>query len=363
MPSRGLCYGQPVFLALERRAALGLAVAVALPHLGCSEPSASSSSPTPSQSGAQALPSASAAPEAPPKPEPKRPYNVLFLMIDSLRADMPWAGYPRDIAPWMSKFAKRSTLYPRSYSISSYTAKSVAPTLTGKYGTEMARDGYFFTKWLQSNLFVSERAQAEGHRTLAGNAHGYFLPVMGLNQGFDDYQLLPGTILDTTGVNNVTSEALNKLAKQMLAGDNVKQANGKRFFAYFHFLDPHYTYFKHDGHPDYGDKRRDLYDNEVHYSDKWVGDLIDWVYEQPWGKDTAVILTADHGEGFGEHGHYRHAYEIWEALVRVPLMIHVPGAEPRRIEVPRGAIDLAPTMADLMGLKSDPPFRGKSLLP
>ncbi|MCA9631405.1 MAG: sulfatase [Myxococcales bacterium] len=355
-----------MFSALERTflgAALLATSSLGLLSGACSEQSDSRAGTTPSASVAVAAPSASAQPTPPPKPEPKRPYNVLFIMIDSLRADMPWAGYPRQIAPWLSKFAKRSTLYPRSYSISSYTAKSVAPTLTGKYGTEMARDGYFFTKWLPSNLFISERAQAEGHRTLAGNAHGYFLPVMGLNQGFDDYRLLPGTILDTTGVNNITSEDLNKLAKEMLSGDNVKQANDKRFFAYFHFLDPHYTYFKHDGHPDYGNKRRDLYDNEVHYSDKWVGDLVDWVYEQPWGKDTAVIITADHGEGFGEHGHYRHAYEIWEGLVRVPLFIHVPGAEPRRIEEPRGAIDLAPTMADLMGLKDDPPFRGKSLLP
>lgn len=368
----GLCYGQRVFSAFKRRfiaahlgrdAATLLISAVCTLTLACSEQSSNGASAAPSASVAVAPPSVSAEPPPPPKPEPKRPYNVLFIMIDSLRADMPWAGYERDIAPWLTKFAKRSTLYPRSYAISSYTAKSVAPTLTGKYGTEMARDGYFFTKWLPSNLFISERAQAEGHRTLAGNAHGYFLPVMGLDQGFDDYRLLPGTILDTTGVNNITSEGLNKLAKEMLSGDNVKNANGKRFFAYFHFLDPHYTYFKHDGHPDYGNKRRDLYDNEVHYSDQWVGDLIDWVYKQPWGKDTAVIITADHGEGFGEHGHYRHAYEIWEGLVRVPLFIHVPGAEPRRIEEPRGAIDLAPTMADLMGLKDDPPFRGKSLLP
>lgn len=329
--------------------------------VGCT-PAPSDPAPTAATSVA-AAPSVSAAPVAPPKPEPKRPYNVLFIMIDSLRADMPWTGYPRDIAPWLTKFQKRSATYTRGYSMSSYTAKSVVPTLVGKYGTEMARDGYFFTKWLESNLFISERAQAEGHRTLAGHAHGYFLPVMGINQGFDDYQLLPGTVLDLTGVATITSEALTGMAKTMLDGDNVKQANNKRFFAYFHYLDPHYTYFKHKGHPDFGDKRRDLYDNEVHYSDKWVGELVDWVYEQPWGKDTVVIITADHGEGMGERNHYRHAYEVWESLVRVPLIIHVPGAEGRRIEVPRGAIDVAPTIADLMGLKNDPPFRGKSLVP
>jgi arylsulfatase A-like enzyme len=286
-------------------------------------------------------------------------------MIDSLRADMPWTGYPRPIAPWLSQFAERSTLYPRSYSLSSYTAKSVAPTLTGKYPSEMARDGYFFTRWMPDNVFVTERAQKAGHRTLAGHAHGYFLPGMGVDQGFDDYRLVKGTFLDTTGVHNVTSETLNALAKQLLSEPkNVQLPEGKRFFAYFHFLDPHYTYIKHEGHPDFGDKRRDVYDNEVHYSDKWVGDLITWAQQQPWGKDTAVIITADHGEGMGERNHFRHAYELWESLIRVPLFIHVPDAAPRRIEASRGHIDLAPTFAELMGLPEpeDAAYRGKSLL-
>ena len=343
-----------------------------LAALGCSkrEPQPSKEAPAAvsgTLASASAPASASAGASATPVPpaRPKRTYNVLFIMIDSLRADMPWTGYPRPIAPWLSQFAERSTLYPRSYSLSSYTAKSVAPTLTGKYPSEMARDGYFFTRWMPDNVFVTERAQKAGHRTLAGHAHGYFLPGMGVDQGFDDYRLVKGTFLDTTGVHNVTSETLNALAKQLLSEPkNVQLPEGKRFFAYFHFLDPHYTYIKHDGHPDFGDKRRDVYDNEVHYSDKWVGDLITWVQQQPWGKDTAVIITADHGEGMGERNHFRHAYELWESLIRVPLFIHVPDAPPRRIEASRGHIDLAPTFAELMGLPEpeDAAYRGKSLV-
>lgn len=319
------------------------------------------------EASAAALPSTSAsvaALVAPPQGPPDRTYNVVLIMIDSLRADMPWAGYPRAIAPWLTDFAKRSTLYPRGYSLSSYTAKSVVPALVGKYPGELSRDGYFFTVWMPDNLFISERAQAEGHRTMAGHGHGYFLPALGTNQGFDDYQLLPGTHLELTGVSNVTSEALDGLAKRQLSDPkNTKLAEGKRFFAYYHFLDPHYSYIKHDGHPDFGNERRDLYDNEVHYTDKWVGDLVDFIDAQPFGKETAIIITADHGEGFGEHDHFRHAYQVWEALVRVPLFIRVPGAEPRRIEIPRSHIDLAPTIAALMGLKNRDDFRGKSLVP
>lgn len=297
------------------------------------------------------------------KPKARPPYNVLFILIDSLRWDMPWTGYERPIAPWLDAFAKKSTLYPRSYSLSSYTAKSVAPALVGKYPSEMQRDAFFFTIWGPDNLFFGERAQKAGHRTLSGHGHGYFKPVMGMGQGFDDYRLLPGTELDIHGVEDVTSESLNKLAKTMLSvPKNVSQEDGKRFFAYFHFLDPHYTYFQHKESPDWGLDLRALYDNEVHFTDRWVGDLVDWAQKQPWGKDTAIVISADHGEGFGERGRFRHAYDVWESLVRVPLIIHVPGAEPRRIETPRSHLDLAPTFADLMGLPHDPPFRGKSLV-
>lgn len=289
----------------------------------------------------------------------------MLITIDALRADeMSWEGYPRDVAPWLTRFEKRCTDFTQAYSLSSYTAKSIAPMLVGKYPSEMKRNGYYFTRWLPQNLFVSERAVQAGDHTLAGQAHGYFLPRFGLNQGFQDYRLLPGTVLETTGVSTITSEKLNRLAKKMLSVPrNVSQANGKRFFAYFHFTDPHWQYIVHPRDPIYGHKPRDRYDNEVHYTDRWVGNLVDWALKQPWGKHTAVIISADHGEGFGEHNFYRHGFELWQSLIRVPWLIYVPGAPPHRVNTPRSHIDMAPTIADLMGLPKNPPFRGKSLVP
>jgi choline-sulfatase len=326
---------------------------------------APSASPLPSATFAPALSSGAHGSGAagPAAVVANKRFNLLFIMIDSLRADMPWAGYPREIAPRLSGFAKEWVLYPRAYALSSYTAKSVLPALAGKYPGEMSRDALFFTRWGEDNVVLPELLQKANYRTLSGQGHGYFLPTFGLNQGFDDYRLLPGTFLDITGVKDITSDRLNALAKEMLSKpENVSQENGRRFFAYFHFLDPHYTYNKHAQHPDFGNQRRDIYDNEVHYTDKWVGDLIDFVLAAPFGNDTAIFITADHGEGFGERGRYRHAYDVWESLVRVPLLVRLPGAAPRRIETPRGHIDLAVTMAELAGLK-DTGFRGKSLVP
>jgi arylsulfatase A-like enzyme len=76
-----------------------------------------------------------------------------------------------------------------------------------------------------------------------------------------------------------------------------------------------------------------------------------------------VIVTADHGETLGEHGQFRHGYELWEELTRVPLIVHVPGVAARRIDLPRSQIDLAPTVLELMGVERSPDLSGVSLLP
>lgn len=307
---------------------------------------------------------ASAAPSAsPPEPRPEPPYNVLLVMIDSMRADMPWVGYPRDIAPWLTEFQKKCVTYTRAYALSSYTAKSVVPALVGEYPSAMVRDGMFFTRYPDAeNLFISERIQQAGHRTLSGQAHGYFLPALGNNQGFDDYRLIPGGV-DIKAVTSITGERLGKLAREMLSDPkNVSLPADKRFFAYFHFMDPHHTYERHPGHSTFGNEPRDLYDGEIHYTDAIVGELVDWAEQQPWAKQTAIIITSDHGEGFGEHNHFRHAYELWEPLIKVPLIICIPGAKPKKTEVRRSHIDLAPTIAELMGIDAKPPFRGQSLV-
>lgn len=60
---------------------------------------------------------------------------------------------------------------------------------------------------------------------------------------------------------------------------------------------------------------------------------------------------------------YRHGFEVWDVLTHVPLMIRAPGVTPRRIDLPRSAIDLAPTILELLGAPAEPTFQGKSLVP
>src|SRR5207248_254239 len=72
--------------------------------------------------------------------------------------------------------------------------------------------------------------------------------------------------------------------------------------------------------------------------------------------------TADHGEAFNDHKMSRHGFELWNVLTHVPLMISLPGAQAKRIDVARSAIDLAPTIFELLGVAPAPAFEGTSLV-
>jgi arylsulfatase A-like enzyme len=223
----------------------------------------------------------------------------------------------------------------------------------------MKRDGNFFGKY-RDNVMFPERLQGAGIRTMTAHAHLYFRKeAAGFNRGFDIYELVPKLKWNSTTDENITSPDLEAMAEKML-GDPANTQG--RFFAWYHFLDPHDQYLRHPGVELFGHKARDLYDGEVAFTDSYIGKLLAFVEKQPWAARTAVIISADHGEVFGEHGQFRHAFELWEPLVRVPLMFVVPGAEPKHIDFKRSHIDLAPTILDLMGISPEG-MEGRSLVP
>jgi arylsulfatase A-like enzyme len=287
--------------------------------------------------------------------------DVIVLSVDSLRADMPWAGYRRPIAPRLTELEKRSVSYTRAYSISSYTSMSLGGLLGGKLPSEMKRNGFFFGSYAKDNLMFPELLKAKGVRTMSAHAHSYFNSA-GFEQGFDVWQVVPGIIFKNETDPNVTSPQHEALAEKILDDPALDTT---RFFAWFHFLDPHDQYMSHekDGIPTYGKTLRDRYDAEITYTDQWLGKLLDFIAKKAWSKHAVIVVTADHGEAFGEHNQYNHGFEVWENLVRVPLFLVVPGATPHRIDVPRSAIDLGPTILELLDVPAEPTFEGKSLVP
>lgn len=289
-----------------------------------------------------------------------RDLNVILLSIDSLRADMPWAGYPRPIAPFLTELEARSVSYTRAYALSSYTSMSVGGFLGGRLPGELRRDGYFFGTYPRTDLMFPERLQAAGVRTIAAQAHGYFRAgKAGFDQGFDVWQLIPNLHWNPLADDEITGDRHAALAERLLS--DPANTSG-RFFAWFHFMDPHDVYRAHPTVTPWGRTGRDRYDGEVTFADTQIQGFLTWVQQQPWGARTAVIITADHGEGFGEHGEFRHGFYLWQELVRVPWFFVIPGVAPRRIDVSRSHLDMAPTILELMGVPAEPTFTGHSLV-
>ncbi|MBK8257303.1 MAG: sulfatase [Polyangiaceae bacterium] len=275
---------------------------------------------------------------------------------------MPWSGYPRDIAPNLSEFEKKAVSYTRHYSVSSYTAMSFGGFLSGRYPSEIERSGYFFSAYPESVLMFPELLQKAGVRTIAAHAHFYFEKKAGFHQGFDVYKMVPGIVEDNKTDRSITSPDHAKLAIELL-GEKGLGEKDKPFFAWFHLMDPHDIYHQHDDTKKWGKSSRDKYDSEVEFTDRHVGEILKFIDKQPWAERTAVIISADHGEAFGEHKQYRHGFEIWNTVTHVPLMIRAPGITARRIEIPRSGIDMAPTILELTGAPAEPSFQGKSLVP
>jgi choline-sulfatase len=344
-----------------------LSAVSAVAAAACSRSDASTSLPAPDASFAAAPSVTLALVDAARPPSPKRPpadLNVIFLSVDCLRADMPWAGYPRPIAPRLTELEKRAVSYTHAYSMSSYTSMSLGGLLGGRPPSEMSRDGYFFSTYSRTNVMFPELLQAAGIHTMAAHAHGYFKSA-GFDQGFDKYELVPNLKWNSTTDENISSPQLEGIAERML-GDPANET--ERFFAWFHFLDPHDQYLPHPGIGPYGPTARDRYDAEVTFTDQYIGKLLDFVATRSWASRTAIIVTADHGEAFGEHNRFLHGFELWENLIRVPLFFVVPGAPPHHVDEPRSAVDLAPTILDLFGVAQtydggDPGFEGTSLVP
>jgi arylsulfatase A-like enzyme len=277
------------------------ALTLALLALACSKPDspagpAPASSPLPARS-APAAP-ASAAPSAAPA-EPSRPRNVLMVTIDSMRADMPWNGYPRPIAPHLTALAEKCTSYQNAYSVSSYTAKSVAAFLTGRYPSTLYRSGFFFANYANANQFMAETLREAGLDTLSWHSHMYFARAKGFEQGFREWRVVPGLTFDAQTDNHVTSDKMTALGIELLGDPALKT---KQFFAWGHYMDPHDQYNRHKEAPSFGNKARDRYDQEIFYTDLWVKKLLDIVEQQPVGQDTNLLVWADHGEAVGEHG-------------------------------------------------------------
>ena len=315
-------------------------------------------------------------PVIPPRPSVKAEdrlpddLNLVLITIDTVRAEeCGFMGYPLPTTPHLDALAKESVVFDRAYAMASYTGKSLGPLLIGKYPSECPRNTSHFTTYAASNTFITERLKKAGFHTMGAASHWYFNPWSGLSQGMDDYDLSakpPSGQGDNDS--NTTSDAISNAVLKML---QKPESTSGRFFLWVHYFDPHDQYEAHEGAPNFTPpgagvvaRSRAAYDGEIWFTDRELGRVIDAIQSADYGKKTAIVVTSDHGEAFYEHGMSYHGGELWEPLVRVPLLVYVPGVKPHRIPVKRSHIDLVPTLLDILRVPQpgDDELSGQSMI-
>jgi arylsulfatase A-like enzyme len=305
------------------------------------------------------------------KPVPaafRKPWNVVFLTIDTVRYDhTSFGGYrdgprKRDTTPRLAELVKKSVSFEFAQAPSAGTMGSVPAIITSKFfhsglALEVAgvRPG-MPPRLAKDNVLIGEIMKRGGYTTGAILSHEYFND-WGMDQGIDSYDNELGKTGDPF---KITSSALTDRALAW-----ISRQHAPKWFLWVHYLDPHGRYVAHPDHKSFGGTEEDLYDGELAYTDLHVGRLIDELARLPGGDRTIIAITSDHGDGFGEHGFINHGQALYRELLHVPLIVYIPGLEnqPRSIGGAVSAIDLVPTIADLCGIDvSDLSFEGESLV-
>ena len=146
----------------------------------------------------------------------------------------------------------------------------------------------------------------------------------------------------------------------------ISRQQGKKWFLWAHYIDPHGRYVAHPDVVDYGSSEPDLYDAEVKWTDQQIGRLLDELVRLPSNDNTIIIITSDHGDSMGEHtvpvG--THGTALYRELQHVPMIFYVPDNKPRLIGGAVTNLDIVPTIAELTGIDvHDLSFEGRSEVP
>jgi len=313
-----------------------------------------------------------------------RPPNVLLISIDALRADhLSCYGYDRHTSPVLDNLAARGTRFSKAFANTHGTPPSHTTLLSSIYqeSHRVGIDSTSATGWSIPNgiQMVQEIFAGAGWHTVAVTGGGHMSAGFGFSRGFDEY------IDIARGVDQGIEILLEHVRGPVVAGWPV--------FAFFHTYEVHSPY-----HPPRGFRRlfgehagtvkasseallkiqkeassvltredfaylEALYDGEIRYTDEVLGKLLASLESLGFLDNAIVVVTADHGEEFGEHGGVLHGGTLFEELLHVPLIIGGAGIN-RGIVDPSlvSLVDIAPTLLSLTGLEIPDEMEGRSVL-
>lgn len=291
-----------------------------------------------------------------------RPLNVLLITLDTTRADHLGAyGCDSCETPVLDHLARSGATFDRAYTVAPVTLPSHASILTGLYPAETGLTTNGRGRLSEDCVSITEILQANGYKTGAFVSSFVLDSRFGLDQGFSVYgDDLSGADSEFAGAHrrrpgqNVVDEALAWLSENQ----------GEPFFCWVHLYDPHAPYLDHQDL--FGDRFQGRpYDAEIAYTDRQVGRLVEFLKSNGLDDETLVVVTADHGEGLGEHHEETHGSTIYNSILHVPLIISGTARIPagQRISEAVSVVDMSPTLLDLLELKSDSDVSGRSLAP
>lgn len=305
--------------------------------------------------------------------------NIILISFDTLGAShLGCYGYERETTPNLDRFAAGGVVFKRCVAQAPWTLPSHASLLTGQ---NCSAHGVVSNDFRLGERYVTlaEALRERGYQTAAITEGGNVSSVFGLDQGFESY--------DNGGLHGIGGTFDSALRW-------LEDRRNRKFFLFLHTYESHAPYIKrepyysrlggrYDGlihgslpflsqpknapiylRPEDTAELAALYDSEVGYLDAWFAKLTDRLAELGLADSTTVVVTSDHGEGFGEHDYFGHGNTLYDELVLVPLIMKGPGLPAGAvIERQVRSIDVMPTLLDLSGIPMSDGLDGESLLP
>lgn len=307
--------------------------------------------------------------------------NVVLIVIDTLRRDhlSLWGG-EWDNTPNLSAFAMEAVRFDRAFSQAPWTTPSIGSLLSSRYPSDLGITSNESRLPAEAEL-LSEVLQRSGYATGAVVSHTFCGSEWGFDQGFDSFDET-----QAGGHRTISAQEVSDRAIQFV------DAQDRPFFLFAHYFDPHIVYQEHADFSFASTERgayegpvrsgmslqdirtarirrpsRDLreveriYASEIAFTDHHIGKLLEHLRARGIMDDTLVIVTADHGEEFLDHGRWGHAKTLYNEVVEVPLLIRYPRGEAAVVDQPVGLVDVFPTVLSAAGLPPPPSIEGRAL--
>ena len=274
-------------------------------------------------------------------------HDVLLISVDALRADHASAyGYRRPTTPSIDALAAEGTLFDSAYCPTPHTSYSITSMMTGKAMRPLLALGLG-----KDSETWAGALRRYGYRTAA------FYPPAVFFIDEPRFQTYEASGLDFEYRKVEFAPAARRVDQ---VEGYLRTAPRLPLFLWVHLFEPHEPYEQHPDHP-FGPLPVDAYDSEVAEADAAIGRVVKLFREQRPG--AVVIVTADHGEEFGEHGGHYHGTSTYEEQVHVPLVVIGPGVAPQRVRTVVQTIDLLPTTLSALGIPRPARIRGRDLGP